>query len=342
MQRLLAFKQLGHETHFIPREGWFRVEKSLYRRLRHRLGIPCETSNENARMVNVVASFEPDVIWIEKGLTIRPATIRWIKSRRPATLVVSFSADDMMNPRNQSLYWRQCFCHFDVHVTTKTPNIDEFICLGAQKLVFMAKSYDPATHRPVELSELDMQRYGSDVTFIGSFEQDRFQNMCVLAAHGIPVRIWGSGWSAVVSPSSKLRIERKPLYGDRYAKAINAAKINLCFLRKMNRDRQTARSVEIPACEAFMLGERTEEHQALFQEDIEAAYFGSNEELVVQTRRFLANEEDRVRVARAGRQRCLDSGYSHASRLENVLQVSFSPKLASRQTGPVNQVWRAI
>lgn len=342
VQRVRAFKQLCHEVQFLPREGGFQSEKSWYRRLRHRLRIPCESSRENARLMNAVASFEPDVVWIEKGLTVRLSTLRRIKLQRSTALVVSFSADDMLNPHNQSLYWRRCFPYYDVHVTTKTPNIDEFIHLGARNVVFMAKSYDPSTHRPIELSEDDLQQYHSDVTFIGSFERERFESMSFLAARGITVRVWGNGWSGLISPSPNLRFEGKPLYGDDYAKAINAAKISLCFLRKMNRDRQTARSVEIPACGAFMLAERTEEHQALFQEGIEAAYFGSNEELAAQVHRYLTRDDERIRVARSGHQRCLDSGYSHASRLESVLRACFLPKPSGRQHGPFNQVWRAF
>ena len=342
VQRVRAFKQSGHEVQFLPREGGFQGATSFYRRLRHRLRIPCESSRENARLVNAVTSFEPDVVWIEKGLTVRLSTLRRIKAQRPGVLIVSFSADDMMNPLNQSVYWRQCFPDYDVHVTTKTPNIDEFIQRGARSVVFMAKSYDPSTHRPVVLSEEDWRQYRSEVTFVGSFERERFESMAFLAARGVAVRVWGNGWSGVVASSPNLRVEGQPLYGEEYAKVINAARISLCFLRKMNRDRQTARSVEIPACGAFMLAERTEEHQALFQEGVEAAYFGSNEELLAQTLHYLAHEEDRVRVAGAGRQRCLDSGYSHAARLENVLRACFSPKPSGRQHGPFHQVWRAF
>jgi spore maturation protein CgeB len=341
VQRMRAFRHLGHTVHFVPRAGGLRTDSSLCRRLRYRLGYPCETSDENRRLLAAVQEASPEMVWIEKGLTLWPRTLAAIKRSAPACRLVSFSADDMMNPGNQSAYWRRGFRLYDLHVTTKTPNLDEFARLGARGVVFMAKAFDPETHRPMELSPADRQKYASDVAFPGTFERERGESVAFLANHGVTVRVWGSGWSGLAGRFPSLRIEGGHILGEEYAKAINAAKIVLCFLRKANRDRQTARSVEIPACGAFMLAERTEEHQALFREDVEAAYFGSDEELVAKVRHYLANEEERIRIAGAGRQRCLDGGYSHASRLEAVLRACFSPAPAARQTGPFNQVWRA-
>jgi hypothetical protein len=342
VQRAEAFRQLGHTVQFVPKDGGLEREATLYRRLRYRLGYPCEVSGENRRLVEAVRETKPEVAWIEKSLTIWPETLRLIKKLLPPqSRLVWFSADDMMNPRNQSAYWRRGFRQYDVHVTTKTHNIDDFIRIGARGVVFMPKSYDPHTHRPILLSEEDHIRYASDVTFVGHYERERWQSLCLLASHGVSVRVWGDGWKNVKAPAPLLRLEKHPLYGEDYAKAISAAKISLCFLRKMNRDRQTARSIEIPACGAFMLAERSEEHQALFREDVEAVYFESNEELAAKARYYLANDVERVPIAQAGRQRCLASGYSHASRLEAVLQACFSPAPGAHQTGSFTQVWRA-
>lgn len=343
VQRAEAFRQLGHAVTFVPKNGGLERETTLYRRLRFRLGYPCEVSDENRRLVEAVRATRPKVVWIEKSLTIWPETLRLIKKELPPeSRLVWFSADDMMNPRNQSAYWRQGLKLYDIHVTTKTPNVDELAHLGAKGIVFMPKSFDPQTHRPLELSVQDQQRFASDVAFVGGYEHERGESIEFLASLGIPVRVWGPGWPRLGSRYPSLRIEGQPAFGEDYAKVINAAKVMLCFLRKVNRDRQTARSIEIPACGTFMLAERTEEHQALFQEGVEAVYFGSDEEMGAKVRYYLASKSERVRIAQAGRRRCFESGYSHASRLEAVLQSCFSSKPDGCQDRPFHQVWRAV
>lgn len=87
----------------------------------------------------------------------------------------------------------------------------------------------------------------------------------------------------------------------------------------MNFDQQTTRSVEIPACQGFMLAERTQEHLNLFEENKEACYFSLNEELLEKCRYYLQHEDERMCIAKAGRQRCIDSGYSYKKRIEAVL-----------------------
>ena len=72
----------------------------------------------------------------------------------------------------------------------------------------------------------------------------------------------------------------------------------------MNRDLQTTRSVEIPACGAFMLAERTEEHLELFEEGKEAEFFGSRDELLQKVRYYLTHAEDANRLPPPAAERC--------------------------------------
>ena len=72
-----------------------------------------------------------------------------------------------------------------------------------------------------------------------------------------------------------------------------------------------------------MLAERTDEHKALFEEDKEAVYFSSNEELLEKCRYYLEHEDERKAIAEAGWKRCLDSDYSNEGMIRKVLKVIF-------------------
>ena len=121
---------------------------------------------------------------------------------------------------------------------------------------------------------------------------------------------------------NNLDVKNEFLFGEDYSKAICATKINLNFLRKINRDEVTSRSVEIPACGGFMLAERTERHKHFYQEGIEAEFFESKEELLSKVKTYLSNSVKREKIAKAGRKRCVESGYSMRAQLALILELN--------------------
>jgi spore maturation protein CgeB len=111
------------------------------------------------------------------------------------------------------------------------------------------------------------------------------------------------------------------LRGDDFARACSAFKINLAFLRKLNRDQQTTRSVEIPACGGFMLAERTPEHLRMFAEGEEAEFFSSVEELAAKCRRYIDDSAARESIARRGHERCIRDDYSNAAHIARAFRT---------------------
>lgn len=320
-QRMVALEELGHDVTGVdttaPNRQW---ERWLPIRILRRLGYPLDLARANRQIRSHIEGAAFDVVWVDKGLTISPKTLRAIRRRCPDCWLVSYSPDDMLNPRNQSKRYLASLPLYDLHVTPKSYNVPELAELGARDVLFVAKGYDPNTHRPISLTAKEKAFWGTNVGFVGAFEEARYQMMLALAEAGLRVVVRGPGWEPYIGRHPNLVVKPGWVLGDDYARAICATKVNLCFLRKANRDLHTARSIEIPACGGFMLGERTEEHLALFEEGKEAEFFGDKEELIAKARYYLDDGEQRRTIAAAGRARCLLSGYSNQERLGAVLK----------------------
>lgn len=323
-QRLKAFEHLGCEvtgihTALLPSVGRAR---RLWERLRRRLQGPRDWTGANRQIVEWIDQRPFDVLWIDKGLTITAETLRYVKARRPECRILGFSPDDMYQRHNQSPQFRRHLPLYDLFFTTKTFGVTELRSIGCPRVAFHHNGYDPDTHRPLAMRADERARFGGPVGFVGTWEAARAASIGLLADAGVPVRIWGDGWAKEFQPHPNLRIEPHELLGLDYARALNSFDINLCFLRKLNRDRQTTRSVEIPACGVFMLAERTDEHLALFKEGVEAEFFGSNDEMIDKTRFYLEHPEARRRIAVAGLERCRTGRYSYDQRLLDMLTTA--------------------
>jgi len=334
-QRFLALKEMRHQVvglgttlmGYYPEitDNTVSFESKIITKIFDKLGYPLDTLKLNKRFLDLQKHYRFDLIWVEKALALRPETISIAKRFNPTTIFAFYSEDDMYARHNQSWYFVKSLPLFDFVFTTKSYNTNpnELQALGAKRVIFVDKAYDVHLHRPMNLTTEDRIKWGATVSFIGSFEVDRAQKMLFLSQNTIKVRIWGNSWSSWVSRHPNLIVENRPIYGDDYIKALCATKVNLCFLRKVNRDLQTDRTMEIPACGAFMLAERTQEHERLFKDKEEAVFFNANNptELLEKCRYYIDHEEERQKIALAGRQRCLSSGYDHINRLKHMLNI---------------------
>ena len=291
-----------------------KAQGRFHRRVQRRLFGPPDLAGANDAIRRLAARERPDLIWVDKGVTIDPATLREARSAS-GCVIAGYSPDDMMNPGNLCRRYVRGLPEYDVYFTTKSYGVEDLERLGAREVRFVGNAYDPRTHRPVVLDGERRRALGGPVGFVGMWERERAASIGRIAAAGVPVRVWGGGWERWRCDAPSLRVEPRPVFADEYAQALCAFDINLCFLRKANRDLQTTRSIEIPACGAFMLAERTDEHRELFEEGREAEFFGDDDELLDKIRFYLARPALREAIARAGLERCVRGGYSNEARM---------------------------
>ena len=267
-------------------------------------------------------SYKFDYIFVIKGNHIYPSTIKQLRRHQPQAFLINWSLDDMQAKHNRSIFYTINLKHYDLVVSTKSYNClpNELPKLGAKKVLFQNNSfYNYPFLRDIERPK----QFKYDVCFIGTAEIERFNSMNFLAKNGVRIKIFGSNWDekAFSNYSKNISIDCNNLDQESYYKTIADSKISLCFLRKINRDLQTLRSVEIPAVGGFMIAERTSEHLQMFKENSEAVFFSNDNELLEQVKRFLSNDTAREEIALNGKKRC-HSDYRLMDRMIEILNMS--------------------
>ena len=106
----------------------------------------------------------------------------------------------------------------------------------------------------------------------------------------------GGGWAGRSLPVGCAW--RADTWDEDYARALHLGKVALNPLRRVNRDRITQRSVEVPGCRRPMVAEKTEEHDAHFRDGVEYVSYRTVDEAAEAVRR--ARKVERKRLEREG------------------------------------------
>jgi glycosyltransferase involved in cell wall biosynthesis len=325
LERKLAFEKIGLKVTSFDTDPYVRNRNRIELALTHRLAWGPAVWSLNRDLVEFVKGQEYDLVWVSRGIWIYSSTVEALKKNNKA-LVVHYNMDDPFGYVGKQR-WRvfvRAIPSYDIHFVPRKVNLREYQEVGAKKAIQLMpfRGYSPRFHNPSPINPEIRKTLGGPAGFVGDYELLRAKSMLYLAENNVPVRIWGPNWSKRCQLSHpNLKIEDRGLYAENYANAIKSFDINIAFLRKCSRDLHTSRSVEIPACGAFFLSERTSEHLELFEEGKEAEFFDNDEELLDKVKYYLAHPEEREKIAKAGLERCIKSGYDVESRMREYIKV---------------------
>jgi spore maturation protein CgeB len=335
---LWGFRNLGLTVKELDTSTWLgNWTSTLWEKVSNKLhGRPLRKEaidGMNRAIVQAADEFQPDLTFFVGAPLVLPTTLQ--HTSRYGLNFVQFN-DDMFNPSCRTYTFFDCIPYWNCVFIPRKPNIEEFKALGVSHVVLAPFAYTPGLHVPVQPTAEEYERYKGDVAFIGSFvsppRADLFAEI-VYRSPNVKFNVWGGGWTKLSSPYY-LRQPRRwrtwpklkkacynyPLFNEQMSKAMNSNKIVLGLLNHNNRDLHTQRTLEIPACGAFMLMERTAEHLEMFEEGTEAEYFSSPDEAAAKIQYYLAHEEKRQSIAQAGHNRLLRSKYSYFDRASTAIE----------------------
>ena len=324
---------LASQGHCVEKFAWAQYFSSIVGRIEEKYSINgINTKKFNKELIAATKKIQPDLLLIWHGIKVLPSTLRELRNL-DIQHIASYNHDDFTGPISGApIPWYhkwlwgnflRCAPLYDYHFVKRQSNIEHLESLGAKKAFIMPMWFVKELHKPVQLSELELLRFETDVVFVGHYEPDgREESIRALITSGVKVKLWGGhDWSRAVL--AELHDQLAPIVtaeGNEYTKALNGAKICLCFLSKLNRDTYTRRCFEIPACAKVMLAERTDDLLQFFKEDEEACFFSTTEELVRKAQWLIDNPDIRERIAQAGLRRVWADGHDAETRATMFLE----------------------
>jgi len=324
LHRAAAMRRLRHDVTDLDIDPLLGRPSRIVAALRIRLLVGPVVSALNRRILSVAREKPFDLIWCDKPIWIRPATVRALRATGAA--VISYMPDNPYGPRGDP-GWRlflKSVPHYSAHVVVNPAGMPHYRSAGAERVLLMPVPYEPTVHFPPPEGWDDSKR-DVDVSFVGSPYGRRADFLRALwRDEGIAVRVWGEPgmWRRVFDAEEMARFHAgSAVYNDDYRKIIWRSRINLGFVTHANLDTFAQRWFEISGSAGFLLAERTDDGLRTFDSGREAAFFDGVAECAAQIRRYLPDAASRAAIARAGHARAVASGYDNDGRLRVVFDT---------------------
>ena len=280
------------------------------------------TKQLNELILSATNNFKPDLILFIKPIFILSSTLEKLKG---GPLLFSWYPDYLPYPKTSSTDFMKSIPLYDCHFSFGSENAKEFPRFGSKKTIFLPFAADLECHHPVALTPEEKIKLGCDLIFIGTYDDDyRLEFLERLCQAGYNLKIYGNGWGSIDKGYSLYKSGAIQFLAPsclEMAKAMCASKIALGFLREHNKDMQTMRTYEIPACGVFMLHKRTNEVAELFLEGEEAEYFESYDEMVAKIDIYLLDDKRREEVAKRGYQKVINADYTYSNRIKDIINI---------------------
>lgn len=311
--RLEALRSVEPRVTALDTDAFLRGGK-VARWLNHVPAVGLGARRLNAAVLRLAREEQLDVLWIDKGVWVAPATLHEL--RRNGVRLAHHVTDALWpRPLRLRLTRRRLAATaplYDHYVTSNAADFRRLQAVMPGRVVLTQLGYDERRFnaRPTRDREA-AARWVHDAVFIGHWEPRTERGIAALIAAGVRVKVFGHAWLARAKRNQRLAGHVFDSLPDRdYELALKHALIGLCFVSEWNYNETAGRSYEIPASGTFLLAPRTREHQRDYREGEEAEFFGSEAELVAKARRYLADDDARRAIAARGGRRCATSGYS--------------------------------
>ena len=316
-----AILQLGHKLevydyrqHIIP----YRISNKvpfLYRWDINRL---------NNGLIKLVNHFKPDIFLVNWGGTFYPETITKISKQFKVT-TINWLVDFPGAPGVLETAIKVVPA-YDYFFAQSTDALEVHARHGNRGGMWLNAACDPNIHKPLDLSEEEKAKYGSDICFVGSMYPERAELFETLT--DFDIGIWGPGWDQLDTASPLKKYVRGGIVTpDTWVKIYNASKMVINYMGHYGKDfdennitQASPRVFETLSCGSFQIVEAKKDITTLFIPGEHLVCFDKICEVKELAREYLGNHQKRNEIAKKGRNEVL-AKHTWAHRIEEMLKA---------------------
>ncbi len=312
-------REIGVEIfHFSAQSIFYDYyQKNILNKLIFKAGLSTIFKNINKIFKQEVENFNPDVIWIFKGMEIFPRTLQWARSRN--TWLVNYNGDNPFifsgkgsGNSNVTRSIKLFHLHLTYNSSVKKQMEAEYnIPTGILPFGFDISDglYEKCRQQPEVIK----------ACFLGNPDKFRGAFLDELAQLGIQLDVYGNDWQKFVTHPN-IRIFA-PVYGDDFWLTLCRYRVQLNLMRPHNPDTHNMRTFELPGVGGIQLAPDTDDHKNYFEPGKEIFIFDTVAACAVQIREILSFSKEQAQMIRdAARTRSLQSGYRYKDRAYQALQ----------------------
>jgi spore maturation protein CgeB len=314
------FRELGVEAdHFSAQSIFFDYyEKNLPNKLLFKAGISSVYAKINRLLIDRILKFEPEIVFIFKGMEIFPQTLDWI--RKQGIKTVNYNPDNPFifsgkGSGNKNV--SKSILFYDLHLTYNRSVQLQLEATTNGKVGYLPFGYD--------VNDEFYDRIGSeseaiDACFVGNPDIARARVIKELASEGLRIHVFGFGWRKFVN-DAKILIHEAVLAEELFF-TLRRYRVQLNLLRPHNLDSHNMRTFEVPAVGGIMVAPSNDEHKAFFEHGKEVLLFENISQCASVIKEVLhMPSHEAAEIRNAARQRCVGSGYSYKERARQSLQL---------------------
>ena len=310
---------VGYSTILFPAQSKFLVyyNKSFVNKLIFRAGFSSIYSLIDTEFRKKVLEFNPDIIWVFKGMELFPETIGWLKDR--GIKVANYNPDNpyIFSGRgsgNKNVTKGMRF--FDLYMTYDTKVLARLRKnkIKAELIPFGFDIADEALEKAIKAPEI------IKACFVGSPDSERAALLNELLGRGISIDIYGDGWGKFrMGPDAQIF---PAVYNDEFWITLRKYRVQINMMRKHNINSHNMRSFDIPGVGGIQVAPYTHDHDLFFEDGKEIFLYKNMEHCATLISTLLSlSAEDASFIRKSAREASLLRKYSYKNRCEQVIQL---------------------